>query len=101
VSILPKAIAIQQKVTRFVQSVDEYRRTAKPESKSPVRYAPFNETGRSKERSREKSRERSREKSRERSRETQSGPARLRPLGRLKEGPLNPRKILSLSAPEQ
>jgi hypothetical protein len=61
VSILPKAIAIQQKVTRFVQSVDEYRRTAKPETKSPDRYP----RGRSMEKKGRSQDKRSRSKPRE------------------------------------
>ena len=77
VSILPKAIMIQDKVMRFVQTVDEankYRRSAKPlsnpGSKSPVRY------GMARGRSFEKGRSQDKVEKRSRSRERRSDPGR-------------------------
>jgi hypothetical protein len=82
VSILPKAIAIQDKVNTFYETVkdaEEYRRTAKPRSKpgskSPLRYGRRQEK---KVRSQDKLERRPRSKSGSRSRERHSDPGRSR-----------------------
>jgi len=83
VSILPKAISIQDKVNKFYETVkdaEEYRRTAKPRSK-PVSKSPLRYGRRSQEkkvRSQDKLERRPRSKSGSRSRERHSDPGRSR-----------------------